>query len=407
MANEIRISGAQTTPRSETDISVFHGDNTKIIAASNVAASPGPQAQFFSGDGGASWGQTALTLASGDNDMTDPAVEWTSDGTAWAVTDGIKGATLHLRCYKSTDGGQTWAFDSTPSGSDSGTDREAIWIDHSATSAHKDNMYAVWQQPGPLRFARRVGIGAAWDAPQTLSGAETTGSAVGANVKSNQDGDVFAFWPDTGSRGLFVAKSTDGGGVFGTPVKIATTFASFMLRIPAQNDRGAGIYISGGAYKDSTNDIVHAVWADLSGDTGCTSGSGPGTDVTSACKTRIWYSRSTDGGAQWSAAIKVNDQSSKNDQFHPALAVDETNGFVALVYYDTVGDSGRHKVDLWMQVSNDNGQTWSTATKVTSASTDETVAGADNAAGGGLDDQLGDYIGVTANAGQRANLRRP
>ena len=29
-----------------------------------------------------------------------------------------------------------------PSGSDSGTDREAIWVDHSATSAHKDNMYA-------------------------------------------------------------------------------------------------------------------------------------------------------------------------------------------------------------------------------------------------------------------------
>src|SRR6266581_2136614 len=99
----------------------------------------------------------------------------------------------------------------------------------------------------PVRSALR----AAWDAPQTLSGAETTGSAVGANVKSNQDGDVFAFWPDTGSRGLFVAKSTDGGGVFGTPVKIATTFASFKLRIPAQNDRGAGIYISGGAYKDS------------------------------------------------------------------------------------------------------------------------------------------------------------
>jgi len=400
MANEIRISGSQSTPRSETDVSVFRGDNLKIIAGSNVAASPGPQAQFFSADGGASWGQTALPLSQGDNDMTDPAVEWTTDGTAWAVTDGIQGGTLHLRCYKSVDGGQTWTFDSTPSGSDNGTDREAIWVDHSHTSPHKDNMYAVWQQPGPLRFNRRVGIGAPWDTPQTISSSETTGSAVGANIKTNQDGDVFAFWPDTGSRKLFVAKSTNGGQSFGTPIKIADTFASFKLRIPAQNDRGAGLYISGGAYKDSTNDIVHAVWADLSGETGCTSGSGPGTDVTSACKTRVWYSRSTNGGSNWSAPVKVNDQSSKNDQFFPTLAVDETNGNLALVYYDTVDDAGRHKVDLWMQVSIDNGQNWSPATKVTSASTDETVLGADNnLTPGGLDDQLGDYIGVTANAG--------
>jgi len=46
MANEIRISGAQTTPRSETDISVFHGDNTKIIAASSRRA-PVRRRSFF------------------------------------------------------------------------------------------------------------------------------------------------------------------------------------------------------------------------------------------------------------------------------------------------------------------------------------------------------------------------
>ena len=399
MANEVRISGSQTTPRSECDIRAFYGDNAKIIAASNVAASPGPQAQFYSGDGGATWGQTALSLAAGDNDMTDPAVDWTTDGTAWAITIGIQGGNTRLRCYKSGDGGQTWAFDSTPSGGDTGADREMMWVDHSQTSAHKDNMYAVWQQPGPLRFARRVGIGAAWEAPKTLSGAETTGSAVGAAVKTNNDGDVFAFWPDSGSRGLFVAKSTDGGGSFGAPKKIATTFGSFEFSIPAQADRKAGIYLAVAAYKDATRDLVHAVWADLSGEAGCTSGGGPGSDVNATCKSRIWYARSIDGGGTWSAPVKINDQAGKSDQLHPGLAVDATNGNLALVYYDTVNDPGRHKVDLWMQVSHDDGQNWSSATKVTSASTDETVAGADNNAGGGLADQLGDYIGLDANAG--------
>ena len=50
-----------------------------------------------------------------------------------------------------------------------------------------------------------------WQAPIQVSGAETTGTAIGGDVKTNSAGDVFAFWPDTGSRNLFVAKSTNGG----------------------------------------------------------------------------------------------------------------------------------------------------------------------------------------------------
>src|SRR5882724_4632806 len=110
MSNEVRISGAQSSPRSETDISAFHGDNTKVIAASNVIESPGPQAQFYSSDGGGSWGQTALPLASGDMDNTDPEVDWSTDGTAWSVVIGL--FTNPVRLFKSTDGGKTWNLDS-------------------------------------------------------------------------------------------------------------------------------------------------------------------------------------------------------------------------------------------------------------------------------------------------------
>src|SRR5262249_15774497 len=149
---------------------------------------------------------------------------------------------------------------------------------------------------------------------------------IGGDIKTNSAGDVFAFWPDTGSQNLYVAKSTDGGATFGAPMTIARTFGAFQIAIPADDFRKALIYISGGAFRTVSKDLVYAMWTDLSGDVGCTSGPGPGSDVASTCKGRIWFSRSTDGGVHWEPARMINNQSSLNDQFFPRIAVDETDG---------------------------------------------------------------------------------
>ena len=89
----------------------------------------------------------------------------------------------------------------------------------------------------------------------------------------------------------------------------------------------------------------------------------------------------------------INNQSSKNDQFNQRLAVDPTNGQVGVMYYDTVGDPGRHKTDVWMHTSDDDGATWSSAFKVTTAQTDETSGGQD------AGNQYGDYNGLSGIAG--------
>ncbi len=401
----LRISGAQSFPISESDIRVNYYDTSQIIAAANEISPNGTQAQFYSSDGGFTWGQTNLPLASGSGDAVhgDPAVDWTSDGTAWAITIGFQRdalgfpENLHLRCYKSTDGGQTWAFESTPSGTQTNADKEVMWVDHSPTSPFKDNMYVIWHNGLPAFVARRTGIGGAWATPIQVSGAETIGTAIGGDVKTNSAGDVFAFWPDTISRKLLVVKSTDGAATFGAPVTIATTFGSYEIAVPSDDDRKALIFISGGAHRTETKNLVYAIWPDLSGAPGCTSGSGPGTDATSTCKSRIWFSRSTDGGATWEPARMINNQASLNDQFHPRLAVDETNGELVVIYDDTVSDLKRLQTDVWMQTSCDHGVTWSPATKVTTAQTDETVSGADK---GQLGNQYGDYNGLSGYAGR-------
>ena len=397
VSGEKRVSGAQTSARSESDIRVNYWDPMKVLGASNNLGASGAQAQFYSTDGGATWGQTTLPLQTGDSFHSDPTVDWTSDGTAWSTTIGINsnGSVLQMRAYKSTDNGATWTFDATFSGTQTATDKQLLWVDHSAASPFKDTIYAIWHNGLPAYMNRRTGPAGSWQAPVRVSGAETTGTAIGSDVKTNAAGDVFGFWPDTGSRGIYLVKSTNGGVSYGSPVKITTTFDSYDIGVPAMNGRRALIYVSGGAYRTAAKNLVYAVWTDLTGVAGCNSaGNEPGANTASACKTRIWFSRSTDGGVTWPAAAMINNQASLNDQFNQALVVDETTGAIEVMYYDTIGDPGRKKVDVWQQSSFDDGATWSAAVKVTSAQTDETVAGADSG------NQFGDYNSLSGISGQ-------
>lgn len=390
----VLISGP-TGPRSESDIRINFKNPMRIIAASNNLEGSGRQAQFYSSTGGATWGQTTLSLQPGDAFNSDPTVDWTSDGIAWSTTIGINNSftELRIRSFRSTDGGATWAADGTVSGSQTSADKQMQWIDHSATSPFKDNVYVIWHNDDPAFVNRRTATG--WKTPIQVSGAETIGTAIGGDVKTNSAGHVFAFWPTTGNRKIFVAKSTNGGAAFARPVQIATTFDAFDIGVPSFNRRRALIYISGGAYRTARKNNVYAAWTDLSGAAGCSSPANePGANAASACKTRIWFSRSTNGGTTWSAPRMINNRAGKTDQYNQWLAVDETNGRIGIMYYDTVGDATRRTTNVWFQSSANDGTTWSAPLKVSTARTDETGGGAE------LGNQYGDYNGLSGYMGR-------
>ncbi len=393
VGGNVRVSGAQTVPRSESDIRINYLNPLKVIAASNNIGGTGQQAQYFSSNGGATWGQSFLPLVSTDSFHSDPTVDWTSDGTAWSATIGIRGNTLKLRAYKSTDGGATWTFDNTFSGTQKNTDKELIWIDHSATSPFKDRIYACWHNGLPAYANVRTSTG--WGTPIQVSKTESTGTAIGCSLASNANGDAFVFWPTTGNSRIVMAKTTNGGSSWGTPVVIATSKDSYDIGIPSMASRRALIYVSGGAYRTATVNNVYASWTDLTGASGCTAPANePGTNAASTCKTRIWVARSTNGGTTWGAPVMINNQASLNDQFNQWLGVDDSTGRIAVIYYDTVGDSTRKTTNVWYQTSADNGATWSAAVKLTTAATNETVAGSDSG------NQYGDYNSLSIFAGK-------
>lgn len=390
VGGNVRISGSSTSPHSESSISIDTSNPSRIIGASNDI-NTSHQAQFYSTDGGATWSQTTLPLTTGDAFESDPTVGWTSDGEAWAGTIGVNNfqTVLKLRWCKSTNGGATWTFDSTISGSQASVDKPMTWIDRSASSTFKDSMYATWHNGNPVYVNHRSGPGGTWGSPLRVSAGETTGTGIGGDVKTNSAGDVFVFWPDTGSSKIYTVKSTNGGGTYSSPTLVATTFDSFDIGIPAMNSRRALIYVTAGAYKSGSRNDAYAAWTDQTGAAGCNAPvDEPGGNTASPCTTRIWFARSTDGGATWSAPLMINNPPSLNDQFNPWLAVDETNGRISVMYYDTVNDPGRRKTDVWYQTSSNGGVTWSAPTRVTTAMTDKTVAGADSG------NQYGDYNGM-------------
>jgi hypothetical protein len=385
----LKISGDNDSPRSESEIRVNPGNPLQIIAASNNIGN-GRQAQFSSPDGGKTWGQTTLPLLSADSMHSDPTVHWTSDGTAWATTIGINAdsTVLQMRAYKSTDAGKTWTFDATFSGDQTAADKQSMWTDWSQTSPFRDRIYVIWHNNRPAYVSSRSGSG--WHKPVLISGAETTGTAIGSDITTNESGHVFAVWPDTGSKGLFVAKSTDGGETFSSPRLIHKTFGSFQISVPSFGLRAALVGTSIAAHGSD----VYVSWVDLSGDPECrTPASEPADDINSVCTSRVWFTQSSDAGDTWSDPIKINPDPSLVDQFNHRLAIDPQSGILGVIYYSTGTAANRKKTDLVFQFSSDSGKKWSKVTKVTTAMTDETTVHADNG------NQYGDYNGLSAANG--------
>jgi hypothetical protein len=381
----VRISGTHMNPRSESDIRINPNNPMQIIASSNNIGNS-RQAQFFSQDGGVSWGQTVLPLLAGDSLQSDPTVDWTSDGSAWATTIGISagGASLQMRAYKSTDAGKTWVFDGTFSGGQTSADKQLMWVDRSSTSPFKDTIHVIWHNGLPAFVNRRTATG--WKNPIQVSKGETTGTGIGSDITTNANGDVFAVWPDTGSRNVFVVKSTDGGVTYSDPLKIGNTTAAFQIRVPAFADRAALVGVSIAAFRNATRNDVYVAYTDLAGGAGgSTPDEEPGEDVSSPFKSRVWFIRSADGGATWEPAKQLN-AAALDDQFNQRLAVDPETGTLGIVYYNSGVGQLRKKTNLVFQASIDNGTTWTKPVTVTNAMTDETTGDAN---------QYGDYNGLS------------
>ena len=209
--------------RSESSVAVNPTNPLNLVAGSKKFINPHKYdftlATVYSLDEGKTWTESApLPLLTGPfgvawGGISDPALAWDDQGSVYLVAQPFApndGPTQGIAIYKSTDGGKTWG---TPTVIHSGDD-DKQWAagDTSPTSAHRGNVYAVWDNGGSARllFARTTDHGATW---KGLGGTANTDSVLALDSFSPEislapDGTIYiAYWNrasnHTSDAGLF------------------------------------------------------------------------------------------------------------------------------------------------------------------------------------------------------------
>ena len=100
-------------------------------------------------------------------------------------------------------------------------------------------------------------------------------------------------------------------------------------------------------------------------------------DTASVGDPDIWFARSTDAGATWSAAARLNTNaatdSATSEDSQPQIACYASTWVVVWISTDTLGDTVGEDYDIFFSQSTDNGATWSAPAALNSYATSDTA----------------------------------
>jgi hypothetical protein len=380
-------SGAQST----ADIAIDPTDTNHMIGGSNDL-STGNVRVYESFDLGRTWTNTALPSAPGfDGFSADPAVAFDAAGNAYYSFMGIdRSATATtIVVTKKPAGSPTWGAPVTLPNTDGF--KPLMTVDRSPSSPFENTIYVASIRPtGTIKslfppkpkpsvvptVARSTDGGATFSAT-TIGDAGT--SVLGADPAVGPDGRLYVVWSDAASHALMVASSSDRGATFGAAHPIqhwaAPTGSGFTVGIPADPQRGPGDQLGGIHCSGCRSGVPIFAYIDVDRSSGPNRGTvyAVYNDATATNGLDVFLVKSSDGGATWSAPLRVNDDPPGvvHDQFLPRLAVDEADGSLHVAFYDTRDDPNNTKTNLYYARSTDGGASFAPNTRVTTAQSDE------------------------------------
>lgn len=320
---------------------------------------------YYSTDGGLTWTNNTINSAYGI--WGDPciAVDTSGDFYFFHLSNsqgggfGSPGWLDRIVCQKSLDGGATWSSGTYTGYTAGPNDHDKQWsaVDFTGTSPYQNTIYLTWTKfdeygssaPGDssrILFSKSTDGSATWDSVITIS--QYSGDCIdedntteGAVPAVGPNGEVYVAWSFNSI--LYFDRSTDGGQTWlANDIQVATQPAGWDYSIPGlQRCNGLPITacdISGGA----TNGNIYVNWSDQRNGT---------TD------TDIWLARSTDNGNTWTPPIRVNDDAPGNHNFMSWMTIDQTNGYIYVVFYDRRNYTNT-QTDVYVAYSTDGGNTF-------------------------------------------------
>lgn len=404
---EVLVNDPNADPFAAFDIST-QSETAVAAFGNNVVVSYNDSADFFSSfsfmgysrstDGGASFTDLgALPPPVGGFNFGDPGLVVDRAGNFFASAIGAFPAPPPIffdsavAVSKSTDGGQTWGA-AVQANFVPGEFQDKMFIAVDETGgSFNGNVYVSSTSFGPLPglpilFSRSTNGGVTFSPPIQISpfGHSNQGSepVVGPN------GEVYVAWfrffplPS----GIVIAKSTDGGASFGTPVFVAP-----VSPVGFFSGNLFGNFRSNSFPRIDVNPVNGHVYIVFPANP-------PGPDAAD-----VFFTRSTDGGATWSAPSRVNDDATSTDQFFPDIAVNR-QGVIEVVWYDRRRDPAHNlRMDIFKAQSRNGGLSFRPNKAVTLVSSLPAV---------GYDPivnriYMGDYIDIkagTSSGGRRSNF---
>jgi hypothetical protein len=377
-----------TGTQSELSVDV-NPTNSNIIFASANATSGSTlygTGVYWSTDGGNTWGG-ADNPPFGTN-AGDPVSIIARNGNFY---EGYITNSYGQGIAVSTNNGTNWTSYIVAPNPGSVADKNHLMVDKKAGSPYEGRVYAAWTDFGGANNYKAVlrystNEGATWSASKLLTNGVTGYLHQGVNIQTGPNGEVYAFWAvyigttvTDGEDAVGFNVSTDGGETWGTAKYIyqATNFGirGFLkpTNIRTASFPSAAVDISGGA----TNGNIYVTWPQRNV---APAGSSPD----------IVMIRSTDGGATFSAPVRVNDDPIANgkDQYYPWMCVDQATSQVNFVFYDS-RNVPNDSSEVYMARSIDGGLTFENFKVSDAVFKPKPIAGL---AGG----YQGDYIGIAA-----------
>ncbi|NOS86055.1 MAG: T9SS type A sorting domain-containing protein [Ignavibacteria bacterium] len=345
------------------------------------------QGGYITTDGGASWTGNNL-LPPFSQSSSDPAPTIDKNGVIIFTTLDSPGSLGMVSAY-STNNGSSWS--SKVSISSVSSDKNFAASDDAPSSPYYGRSYAVWSNfslgSPPIVFSYTTNSGVSWNGVTQINTPPGGHYSQGCDIMCGPTGTIYVCWAQVNSSGLIedycgFASSTNGGAswtVLNNAYDMngirATSFNGWNFRV--NGFTRIGVDRSGGP----RNGWIYIVAAEKN-----LAPAGTDADV-------VLHS-SSDGGATWSAGVRVNQDPLNNGkvQFFPAIRVDESGG-VNVCYYDnrnypSVGDS----CETYMSRSVDGGATWSDVKVSDHAWKVKGEAG--------LGSYGGDYIGISSGNGK-------
>ena len=343
-------------------------------------------------DGGLSWTRALipnLTMTTGGPYFrdTDPVAGIDLDGTIFLCTEGATDVNFTqgiILVSRSTDGGTNFGTPAVvfrPTNTSDFPDKPWMAVNTFAGTATVGRILVTWTEFGttnssPILRAYSDDHGLTWSTTLPIHPANS--SAQGSQPMFLRDGRVaIIYWNFAGSgfsgrdaaaapEEIDMVLSNDGGVTFGAPTIVTT-----VTRYDQPSIRN-GVFLPS-ATPDRTTGAIFVVYQALD----------------AAGQPRILFTKSTNTGATWSTPIPVTDNPGTG-VFNAAISASPDGQTLTVSFYDQ-RDSGGNTVlcNLYLAQSFDGGVTWQPNIRLTSETTDASLAPLTDSGY-----MLGDYLGI-------------